>query len=190
MVRFYDVSNCGKIMYKPKIIIYYNKAKGAVDLSDQMPAYSTLLRKTIKWYKKLAINLLLNTTIVNAIVLYQQVTNKKIHFTDFRKEILKWLCGVADNATTTVITWRPRRFKHKLTKSFGQARKSRWTCQKCYKDNVVVLSRISTKNKTRKVNTYCNDCPTNHSHVLNVLTLGIFDLSLVFIFFIIMLSIL
>ncbi|GBP12693.1 PiggyBac transposable element-derived protein 4 [Eumeta japonica] len=46
--------------------ISYNKAKGAVDLSDQMTSYSSPLRKTVKWYKKLGMELILNTALVNA----------------------------------------------------------------------------------------------------------------------------
>ncbi|GBP71846.1 PiggyBac transposable element-derived protein 4 [Eumeta japonica] len=46
--------------------ISYNKAKGAVDLSDQMTSYSSPLRKTVKWYKKLGIELILNTALVDA----------------------------------------------------------------------------------------------------------------------------
>ncbi|CAK1595465.1 unnamed protein product [Parnassius mnemosyne] len=50
-----------KEIIKPKIVKDYNSAKSAVDLSDQMIAYSTPLRKTVKWYRKLAVELLLNT---------------------------------------------------------------------------------------------------------------------------------
>lgn len=40
---------------KPKMVVDYNLGKSSVDLSDQMIAYSSPLRKTLKWYKKLAI---------------------------------------------------------------------------------------------------------------------------------------
>lgn len=69
-VRFYHVNKRGNVVSKPKIVVDYNRDKGAVDLADQLAAYSKPLRKTIKWYKKLAINLLLNTTLVNAMILY------------------------------------------------------------------------------------------------------------------------
>lgn len=38
-------------------------------MSDQMAAYSSPLRKTVKWYKKLGIELILNATIVIAWVI-------------------------------------------------------------------------------------------------------------------------
>jgi len=63
---------------KPKVVTDYNKGKFAVDLSDQMIAYSTPHRKTLKWYIKLALELLLNTSISNEMVLYKLSTKKKI----------------------------------------------------------------------------------------------------------------
>lgn len=73
---------------KPAIIVDYNRAKGAVDLSDQMAAYQTPLRKTLKWYKKIAFDLILNVAMVNALVLYKTVTNKHIpiHIPFFEKK--------------------------------------------------------------------------------------------------------
>lgn len=51
--RFQNITNKrGQVVSKPKIILDYNKAKGAVDLSDQITSYSTPLRKSVKWYKK------------------------------------------------------------------------------------------------------------------------------------------
>lgn len=59
---------------KPKIMTAYNAAKTSIDLSDQMSTYSSPLRRTLKWYKKL----FLNTTVINALFMYQEVTGKKI----------------------------------------------------------------------------------------------------------------
>lgn len=61
---------------KPKMVIEYNLGKSSVDLSDQMTAYCSPLRKTVKWYKKLVIELLLNTCIVNSLVLFKQDSKK------------------------------------------------------------------------------------------------------------------
>lgn len=89
--RFQTITKRGRAVSKPKIVLDYNRAKGAVDLSDQMAAYSTPLRKSVKWYKKVAINLLLNTAVINALVLYQAVTGTKIQIVEFRKQVLKGL---------------------------------------------------------------------------------------------------
>lgn len=155
-VQFQNVRKRNKVISKPKIVIDYNGAKGAVDLSDQMAAYSTPLRKSIKWYKKYAINLLLNTAVVNALVLYQSVTGKKIQMANFRLELLKSFCSQQD---LTVARPRPRRIAHKLQQKEGQARKSRRTCVNCYKINVSTYGRQWAKNKTKKVITFCPQCP-------------------------------
>lgn len=49
---------------KPKIVVEYNLGKSLANLSDQMVAYSSPIRKTVKYYRKLAVELILNTCIV------------------------------------------------------------------------------------------------------------------------------
>ena len=49
-----------------------------------MIAYSTPHRRTLKWYIKLALELLLNTLISNTMILYRQATNTKIKVSDFK----------------------------------------------------------------------------------------------------------
>lgn len=67
-----------KSITKPKVVLDYNKAKAAVDMSDQMTSYSSPLRKTVKWYKKLAIELILNTSVVNSFIMFRETTKKKV----------------------------------------------------------------------------------------------------------------
>ena len=69
---------------KPMVVVDHNRKKCALDLSDQMIAYSTPHRRTLKWYIKLALELLLNTLISNAMILHRQATNTKIKVSDFR----------------------------------------------------------------------------------------------------------
>ena len=92
-------------MIKPKIIMDYNKAKAAVDLSDQMTAYSSPLRKSIKWYKKLALELLLNTPVVNARVLYEATSKKKIPIIEFRRKLSQQMIesNPRDGATSNIL---------------------------------------------------------------------------------------
>jgi hypothetical protein len=46
----------GKI--KPYLVFDYNKAKKNVDMSDQIGAYYSTLKKTIKWYRKVILELI------------------------------------------------------------------------------------------------------------------------------------
>ncbi|CAH2006536.1 unnamed protein product [Acanthoscelides obtectus] len=52
-----DIQIRNETKSKPLAIIDYNKGKSSIDLSDQMASYNSALRKTIKWYRKLAIEL-------------------------------------------------------------------------------------------------------------------------------------
>lgn len=160
-VRFVKKKNRRGIeTIKPKIVIDYNKAKAAVDLSDQMSAYSSPLRKTLKWYKKLGIELLLNTAVVNARALYQYTTNKKISVVDFRRLLAKQLIqGSQGNAAT--ITPRPKRQRHELKENEGSVASTRKCCRECYKTNVQLYGKNGAKNKTKKVSWFCNMCPGN-----------------------------
>nr|CAH7732308.1 unnamed protein product [Callosobruchus chinensis] len=72
------VQRRGIPIQKPKAIIDYNSGKSSIDLSDQMSSYSTALRRTIRWYKKLAIEVLLGTSIVNSHFIFKQVEQSDI----------------------------------------------------------------------------------------------------------------
>ena len=51
---------------KPNSVLDYNAAKKDVDMSDQLTSYSSALRRSSKWYRKVAIELLTGTSVVNA----------------------------------------------------------------------------------------------------------------------------
>lgn len=80
-----DRSNSAK-NWSYKAIIDYNNGKSSIDLSGQMTSYSTVLRRIIKWYKKIAIQLILGTAVVNAHFIHKEVTGKEISTTKFKKE--------------------------------------------------------------------------------------------------------
>ena len=73
-----EVRNKNYVCDKPMVLVDHNRENCAVDLSDQMIAYSTPHRRTLKWYIKLALELLLNTSISNVLILYKQATKIKI----------------------------------------------------------------------------------------------------------------
>nr|CAH7766694.1 unnamed protein product [Callosobruchus chinensis] len=61
---------------KPSTIAQYNAAKSFIDVSDQKASYHTPIRRSIKWYRKIALELLTNTALVNAHVLYTHSNRK------------------------------------------------------------------------------------------------------------------
>lgn len=121
---------------KPKIVVEYNLGKSSVDLSDQMIAYSSSLRRTVKWYKKLAIELLLN--IVNALVMFKQVIRRNIEIPDFRMKIAMHLTKCQDSETEDCLSSRAsllRKPRHEIKKMLGKARVTRRFCKICYEKN-------------------------------------------------------
>ena len=51
---------------KPDVILFYNADKAGIDLSDQLASYCTPMRKSIRWYYKVATEIILNIFVVNA----------------------------------------------------------------------------------------------------------------------------
>lgn len=143
---------------KPIAVIDYNAAKSAIDLSDQMSSYNSALRKTIKWYRKIAIELLLGTAVVNAHFLYQEVNDKKISITEFREQIVENLLFPSDENQNTDMPGPSKKRKlnsHQFKKKDGPAHKNRKYCHGCYKKK---QKGLMEKNKVPKVTTYCDDC--------------------------------
>ncbi|XP_050065151.1 piggyBac transposable element-derived protein 1-like [Aphis gossypii] len=76
---------------KPEVVLDYNRGKSFIDLSDQMASYCSPLRKSLKWYRKVVFELLLNTSVVYALCLFQKTTATRIKITDFRSNLIKYL---------------------------------------------------------------------------------------------------
>ena len=57
---------------KPNSVLDCNAAKKGVDMSDQLTLYSSALRRSSKWYRKVAIELLTGTSVLNAWVIYNE----------------------------------------------------------------------------------------------------------------------
>jgi len=60
------------------MLIYYNIPKGFVDICDLRSSYHSLPRRSLKWYRKVAFEILLNTCLLNEMFMYTAVTSKKL----------------------------------------------------------------------------------------------------------------
>ena len=85
----------GEKVLKPQAVLDYNKAKKGVDMSDQMSSYHTALRKTKKWYRKVAFELITGTAVVNAWVIYNKfISESTMPILAFKESIARFLvCG-------------------------------------------------------------------------------------------------
>ena len=80
-----DLPFCLFATLKPLAVIEYNEGKCGIDYSDEMAFYATTIRKGIKWYRKLGIQLLLGISVVNTLTVYKITTRKNINIRIFRQ---------------------------------------------------------------------------------------------------------
>lgn len=144
---------------KPDSVLFYNKEKKAVDIADQMAMYQDVLRKSLKWYKKVAFDLLLNMACINSWIIYQEVIGDKIPIVEFRKTLVRALCEIPvyvdrkiDSGKTTV---------HRLDLVDGKRYKNRRQCRSCYQQLSAEHGAVYARNHAKKVVTFCKNCP-NH----------------------------
>ncbi len=107
---------------KPEMILSYNAIKQGIDISDQMASYFTPLRKSIRWYHKIAFEYLLTTAIVNALVIFRKHNQNKVQIAEFRKSIIESLCDMDNQSLTT-----PRA-------AGGRSTSTRHRCVGCYSE--------------------------------------------------------
>ncbi|KFB46173.1 piggyBac transposable element-derived protein 4-like protein [Anopheles sinensis] len=169
-VQMETVTSSGKSVPKPKLVVDYNSAKKSYDLSDQMAAFSSPLRKTMKWYRKVAIELLLNTAVLNSYVLYRATTGQAMPKTKFREKLVLGLTQKRDSeqrpesiaSASSSSDKHPvtpkNKNKHHLDKKEGIAQKVRRYCASCYSYNTQLLGRAKARNITKKVITFCGQC--------------------------------
>ncbi|XP_050063217.1 piggyBac transposable element-derived protein 4-like [Aphis gossypii] len=136
----------GNKIVKPKVVFDYNKAKGFVDISDLRGSYHSPLRRSLKWYRKVAFEILLNTSLLNALTLFTTVTGNKIGVTEFREIILKSLIQKSE------ISQISQEENHKLVTC------KRGRCYECYNEMAKQGGRQHAQKVTRKVQTMCIRC--------------------------------
>lgn len=140
---------------KPICIADYNKYMSGIDRSDQMMAYYSTLKKTIRWYRKVFFHLV-DLCIWDAYYLYKKVKDDKCRLLSFREEIISSLIG-SD--------------KH-MVQHTAQKDQSQDTTLQHYLEpipdtasnkNVMRRCKNCTKNNTRKQTRYlcplCQDSP-------------------------------
>ena len=162
-----EIPNKRGSIQKPAEVIEYNNGKTPLDLLDQMAAYSTPLRKSVKWHRKLAIELLLSTAVVNAYVLRKDITGKSIKIHKFRMDIAKALVNSKDlDAIKDIegVVQRPKRVRHEMKRRDTNAA-SRKYCRRCY----ALLSKDPNKKakNAKKVYTYCSGCVGEPAYCLD-----------------------
>lgn len=82
--------NTGENVLKPVAILDYNKNMGSVDRSDMMLSTTETVRKSVKWYKKTFFHLF-DLAVLNASILYRELTKKDYPVKEFQINLIKQL---------------------------------------------------------------------------------------------------
>lgn len=143
---------------KPTCIIDYNKGKAFIDTSDQIKSYSNALRKGVKWYRKLAFEILIGTNTVNALYVYKNLSKENISITTFKEQIIQGLTGM-NNALPPRFPLEPRNPETHCLEDVG--RKGRRRCVKCYEQLTNSDGRQVAMRKTPQVKYVCTTCKKN-----------------------------
>lgn len=125
-----------------------------------MVLYATTIRESIEWYRKLALNLLLGTTIVNAHIVYQTATNKKIQIRKFREILVsEWSDVSSENTVPDNHRKKTRKvFHHLEIRKNQQGKPIRRMCALCYEKKRQTVGRQEARKNVKKTTTYCSKC--------------------------------
>ncbi|XP_069113477.1 piggyBac transposable element-derived protein 4-like [Argopecten irradians] len=80
---------------KPDCILSYNKYMGAVDRCDQMVAYGSFERRTLKWWKKVFFHVL-GLAVLNSYILYKTRSQQPVLQRVFRRELVNQLVTASE----------------------------------------------------------------------------------------------
>ena len=67
-----NINSKNERIMKPQVVLDYNEGRIGSDLSDQLSSYYTCLRRSIKWYGKVACELVYGTVLVNSYLIYKE----------------------------------------------------------------------------------------------------------------------
>ena len=151
-----NTTSSARSKLKPKAVIEYNKGKAGIDLSDQIGAYASVLRKGIKWYRKLAFELLLGVAVVNAYFIFKKHTATQIGIREFREKLAFTLLELK---RAERLPLQPVRGQHYMAEPENKSSKTRRRCKLCYKRLAETHGREIASKKAKLVNTFCQTCP-------------------------------
>lgn len=79
----------GEEIKKPECVLTYNDSKKGIDFSDQMSSYYTPLKKGLKWFRKVMMEMMFGTALVNSWVVYNWEKEKKMSKKEFCESVIE-----------------------------------------------------------------------------------------------------
>lgn len=170
-----DMIDTGKMnknkenIIKPKIIIDYKYGKSGIDLSNRLSNSNMSVRKSIRWYHKVATEILLGTSVVNALIIYNKCNpDKKLKITQFRETLVDEILELETLDKFKFIGYEPFTSANKIkignakhifqetTEKCNRNRKIRKRCAHCYQNQK--SHEESTRDTVKKISTFCATC--------------------------------
>ncbi|KAI4468063.1 hypothetical protein MML48_2g00013707 [Holotrichia oblita] len=119
-----------------------------------MASYHTVLRRSLKSYRKVGFELILETAVVNSLLVYNTCADTKLSITEFRRELAYSLVQPPEKFNLT------KKRIHTFTKPEGPGRKRRKPCKGCWQNlKVCSLGYRDIVKEVRRVISFCSDCP-------------------------------
>lgn len=142
------------------------KGRQGTDLSDQLSAYYTCLRRSLKWYRKVAFELISGTAIVNSYLVYKEnYSTNNTTILKFCESLVRSLLlgvpfenlkpGVRQQSTSQS---KRKLVNHQLKEIQESSHDVRRRCTGCYEKIRQAQSRQTSNAIAKKVKTFCPDC--------------------------------
>lgn len=125
----------GRYLTKPLVVEKYNGQKVGIDVADQLASYSTAVRKSLRWYKKVAEHLLFGTCIVNAMLAWKHEQNKICSVTSFKESVCLSLLDLGNDQPTPVVSQTGHHYLKESDVYVGlgkNKRRQRKVCKRCF----------------------------------------------------------
>ena len=143
---------------KPQVILDYNEGRQGTDLSDQLSTYHTCLRRSIKWYRKVAFELIFGTVVANSYLIYKEnYAASNIQILQFRESLVRsLLLGASiEKLKSGPIQQSASHSKrkladHKLEEKEGSTRNVGRRCTGCYAKGRTQYSREASYATAKK----------------------------------------
>ena len=119
---------------KPQVIVDYNKGKQSIVLSDQLSAYYTCLRRSKKWYQKVAFEMIFEMSIVNAYLIYKEnYDTSRTTMLQFRESLVRSLLLDVPYENLNLVRENVQQVKRNETQAGGsQARRKGRIYAQCW----------------------------------------------------------
>jgi hypothetical protein len=95
---------------KPYCVVQCDKLMNDVDRADQYLSYYSILKKTVKWSKKMVVYLI-HCTLFNAILVCKTLNrNRKTKYTNFLHELARsWIAETKSPTESSFVNWSSRK---------------------------------------------------------------------------------